>query len=159
MPIDRIDPWDFNRCYVLPAGVLTNNIPRHRTPGSLGAHEAARGLLVEVCRSTGARPNAVFHTAEEVREPHTWGTRGGANATTIDDEGADPDPLPQRDLGRRRAAPDLRRRASSFAEHSFLGCALCDPVIAAWCLAGGPSITDLLRSRFSNPRGSRAPVR
>jgi hypothetical protein len=74
VPIDRIDPWDFNRCYVLPAGVLTNNIPPHRTPGSLGAHEAARGLLVEVCRHTGARPNAVFHTAEEVREPHTWGT-------------------------------------------------------------------------------------
>lgn len=28
-----------------------------------------------------------------------------------------------------------------FAEHSSLGCAICDPVIAVWCLAGGPSVT------------------
>ncbi|OLF18427.1 DUF6010 family protein [Actinophytocola xanthii] len=35
-----------------------------------------------------------------------------------------------------------------FAEHSSLGCAICDPVIAVWCLAGGPSVTDLfVRSR------------
>ncbi|MFD7660800.1 DUF6010 family protein [Actinosynnema sp. NPDC059797] len=27
-----------------------------------------------------------------------------------------------------------------FAEHSSLGCAICDPVIAVWCLAGGPSV-------------------
>ncbi len=27
-----------------------------------------------------------------------------------------------------------------FAEHSSLGCAICDPVIASWCLAGGPRI-------------------
>jgi hypothetical protein len=27
-----------------------------------------------------------------------------------------------------------------FAEHSSLGCAISDPVIAAWCLAGGPSL-------------------
>jgi hypothetical protein len=26
-----------------------------------------------------------------------------------------------------------------FEPHSSLGCAICDPVIAAWCLAGGPS--------------------
>ena len=35
-----------------------------------------------------------------------------------------------------------------FAEHSSLGCAICDPVIAVWCLAGGPSAADLLRFRF-----------
>jgi uncharacterized protein DUF6010 len=29
-----------------------------------------------------------------------------------------------------------------FAEHSSLGCAICDPVIALWCLAGGPSVAD-----------------
>jgi hypothetical protein len=29
-----------------------------------------------------------------------------------------------------------------FLEHSSLGCALCDPVIALWCLSGGPSLTD-----------------
>lgn len=27
-----------------------------------------------------------------------------------------------------------------FAEHSSLGCAICDPVIAVWCLAGGPAV-------------------
>lgn len=27
-----------------------------------------------------------------------------------------------------------------FADHSSLGCAICDPVIALWCLAGGPSL-------------------
>ncbi|NUT97323.1 MAG: hypothetical protein HOY78_35410 [Saccharothrix sp.] len=26
-----------------------------------------------------------------------------------------------------------------FAEHSSLGCAICDPVIAVWCFGGGPS--------------------
>lgn len=36
-----------------------------------------------------------------------------------------------------------------FAEHSSLGCAICDPVIALWCLAGGPSVTEPLRARFS----------
>jgi hypothetical protein len=29
-----------------------------------------------------------------------------------------------------------------FAEHSSLGCAICDPVIAIWCLTGGHSITE-----------------
>ena len=27
-----------------------------------------------------------------------------------------------------------------FADHSSLGCAICDPVIAIWCLAGGPAL-------------------
>ena len=34
-----------------------------------------------------------------------------------------------------------------FAELSSMGCAICDPVIAAWCFAGGPSILELFRSR------------
>jgi hypothetical protein len=34
-----------------------------------------------------------------------------------------------------------------FAPHSSFGCALCDPVIAAWCLAGGPSVITLLRAK------------
>jgi len=29
-----------------------------------------------------------------------------------------------------------------FAEHSSLGCAICDPVIAAWCLGGGHSVAE-----------------
>jgi Family of unknown function (DUF6010) len=47
-----------------------------------------------------------------------------------------------------------------FAEHSSLGCAICDPIIAAWCLAGSPSITKLLRSRFSRrpPTASNHPA-
>jgi hypothetical protein len=32
-----------------------------------------------------------------------------------------------------------------FAAHSSLGCAICDPVIAVWCFAGGPSVKDVLR--------------
>ena len=36
-----------------------------------------------------------------------------------------------------------------FAHDSSLGCAICDPVIAAWCLAGGPS---LVGRRFSDHR-------
>jgi hypothetical protein len=41
-----------------------------------------------------------------------------------------------------------------FAEHSSLGCAICDPVIAAWCLTGGPSVTDMLRGRITRPRSA-----
>ncbi|MDA0564110.1 DUF6010 family protein [Streptomonospora sp. S1-112] len=39
-----------------------------------------------------------------------------------------------------------------FAEHSSLGCAICDPVIALWCLAGGPSVADLARSAAARLR-------
>ncbi|MGY3204004.1 DUF6010 family protein [Streptomyces sp. TE5632] len=34
-----------------------------------------------------------------------------------------------------------------FAPTSSLGCAICDPVIALWCLWGGPSLIDLVRHR------------
>lgn len=34
-----------------------------------------------------------------------------------------------------------------FQPTSSLGCAICDPVIAIWCFAGGPSIFDLLGLR------------
>lgn len=37
-----------------------------------------------------------------------------------------------------------------FAGHSSLGCAICDPVIALWCLRGGPSIPALLRDKGAN---------
>ncbi|MER6981588.1 DUF6010 family protein [Streptomyces carpinensis] len=37
-----------------------------------------------------------------------------------------------------------------FAHDSSFGCAICDPVIALWCLWGGPSPRELLR------RGRRA---
>jgi hypothetical protein len=45
-----------------------------------------------------------------------------------------------------------------FAEHSSLGCAICDPVIAVWAFLGGPSViapvVDAVRGRL--PRRSRA---
>ncbi|UQT61906.1 DUF6010 family protein [Streptomyces durmitorensis] len=34
-----------------------------------------------------------------------------------------------------------------FAHDSSLGCAICDPVIALWCLRGGPSLMGLVRGR------------
>ena len=34
-----------------------------------------------------------------------------------------------------------------FVPTSSLGCAICDPVIAAWCLAGAPSLYDMFRSK------------
>ncbi|MFD5248878.1 DUF6010 family protein [Amycolatopsis sp. NPDC058340] len=39
-----------------------------------------------------------------------------------------------------------------FAEHSSFGCAICDPVIAIWCFAGGRSVTDFVRSRVVSRR-------
>ena len=39
-----------------------------------------------------------------------------------------------------------------FAEHSSLGCAICDPVIAVWCLAGGPPLFATIRGRFTRSR-------
>jgi hypothetical protein len=41
----------------------------------------------------------------------------------------------------------LGRPILPFAPHSSFGCAICDPVIAVWCLAGGPSIRRLRRHR------------
>lgn len=34
------------------------------------------------------------------------------------------------------------RQILPFAKDSSLGCALCDPVIAVWCFAGGPSLSE-----------------
>ncbi|MFU0243149.1 DUF6010 family protein [Streptomyces scabiei] len=34
-----------------------------------------------------------------------------------------------------------------FAHDSSLGCAICDPVIALWCLRGGPPLRELLPGR------------
>ncbi|GII64854.1 hypothetical protein Skr01_49390 [Sphaerisporangium krabiense] len=39
-----------------------------------------------------------------------------------------------------------------FALDSSLGCAICDPVIALWCLAGGPSLVDVARRRVPGLR-------
>src|ERR1700730_13746279 len=34
-----------------------------------------------------------------------------------------------------------------FDATSSLGCAICDPVIAAWCLAGAPSLYEVIRGK------------
>ncbi|MEV4976780.1 DUF6010 family protein [Streptomyces scopuliridis] len=34
-----------------------------------------------------------------------------------------------------------------FAHDSSLGCAICDPVIALWCLRGGSTLRDLFRGK------------
>ncbi|GAA1756829.1 DUF6010 family protein [Nonomuraea bangladeshensis] len=36
----------------------------------------------------------------------------------------------------------------AFAGDSSFGCAVCDPVIALWCLAGGPPVLARLRDRL-----------
>ncbi|MFF3229040.1 DUF6010 family protein [Nocardia suismassiliense] len=36
-----------------------------------------------------------------------------------------------------------------FAHNSSLGCAVCDPVIALWCLRGGPDLLAFIRRRSS----------
>lgn len=43
-----------------------------------------------------------------------------------------------------------------FADHSSLGCAICDPVIALWCLTGGPSLTNYARTRLRATRPAPA---
>lgn len=35
-----------------------------------------------------------------------------------------------------------------FAEHSSFGCAICDPVIALWCLTGGRSVIQVTAARW-----------
>ncbi|CAL9324084.1 DUF6010 family protein [Streptomyces rochei] len=44
-----------------------------------------------------------------------------------------------------------------FAHDSSLSCAICDPVIALWCLGGGPSLVTLARGRF-RARRTREPA-
>ncbi|MEU9352742.1 DUF6010 family protein [Streptomyces griseoloalbus] len=41
-----------------------------------------------------------------------------------------------------KAGPVIR-----FGRSSSLGCAICDPVIALWCLRGGPSLIEMVRRR------------
>jgi hypothetical protein len=43
-----------------------------------------------------------------------------------------------------------------FAADSSFGCAICDPVIALWCLTGGVSVTDHLRALLTRVRPDRA---
>ncbi|GAB3846213.1 hypothetical protein GCM10027610_063920 [Dactylosporangium cerinum] len=44
-----------------------------------------------------------------------------------------------------------------FAHDSSFGCAICDPVIALWCFAGGPSVADVARRWFRRDGAERIP--
>ncbi|MBW0115708.1 hypothetical protein [Pseudonocardia abyssalis] len=57
-------PYDWSRSYLLRPEVRSN-IPLRGSVGMLGAHNVARGLLVETCRHTGAHPTCL-HYAETV---------------------------------------------------------------------------------------------
>lgn len=43
-----------------------------------------------------------------------------------------------------------------FDATSSLGCAICDPVIAAWCFAGAPSLFDLSQGKRLQQKDPRA---
>lgn len=57
-------------------------------------------------------------------------------------------------LHHRRGAPII----PSLHDSSF-GCAICDPVIALWCFAGGPSVKDLLARLRRQRDGGKLPSR
>jgi len=65
MSLDYFTPYGWSRSYLLPAAAASN-IELRGSVGMLGAHDAARGLLVEICRHTGAHP-AGLHYEESVR--------------------------------------------------------------------------------------------
>lgn len=48
MSPDCFTPYDWSRSYLLPDRVISN-IPRRGSIGMLGAHNVARGLLIEIC--------------------------------------------------------------------------------------------------------------
>lgn len=52
----------------------------------------------------------------------------------------------------------LGRPILPFAPHSSFGCAICDPVIALWCFANGPSVRQLWRHRHADPDLVAAPT-
>lgn len=63
--IDCCTVWDWSRSYVLPEHVRTN-IPGTGGLGTYGAHNWARGLLVELCRYLLADPVELHYTCAEI---------------------------------------------------------------------------------------------
>ncbi|MGH3798130.1 MAG: hypothetical protein ACRDSP_25040 [Pseudonocardiaceae bacterium] len=72
---DCYSVYDWSRSYLLPDHVVTN-IPLRGSDGEPGAYNNARGLLVEVCLATGARPVALHYT-ETLSPPDGGLTRIG----------------------------------------------------------------------------------
>ena len=63
----HINVYDNARSWILPRRVRAN-IPLRGSHGMLGAHNVARGLLVEICRHTGAVPLCLhYHEAAHRR--------------------------------------------------------------------------------------------
>lgn len=64
-----ITPYDASRSYVLPDDVGTN-IPSRGYVGSLGAHDWARGHLVELCQRLSGAPVSVHYRELLTCHPH-----------------------------------------------------------------------------------------
>ncbi|WP_103382123.1 hypothetical protein [Pseudonocardia dioxanivorans] len=63
--INAFDQFDYRRSYMLPTHVVAN-IPRDRShPYGYGAHEYARGLLVEAARFLDAHPVGLHYRDHE----------------------------------------------------------------------------------------------
>lgn len=60
-------PYDWSRSYLLPDHV-TSSIPLRGSIGMLGAHNQARGLLVETCRYLADAIPVALHYRETVEE-------------------------------------------------------------------------------------------
>lgn len=65
----RITPYDASRSYVLRDEIDTN-IPRRGHPGSYGAHDWARGHLVELYWALGGEPLSLHYRELLARGPH-----------------------------------------------------------------------------------------
>ncbi|MGW4527825.1 hypothetical protein [Amycolatopsis sp. NPDC004378] len=64
-----ITPYDASRSYLLPKEVETN-IPRRGYPGGYGAHDWARGHLVELYWTLGGAPLSLHYRELLARRPH-----------------------------------------------------------------------------------------
>ncbi len=75
-----LTPYDWSRSYLLPDTVVSN-IPRRGNLGEFGAWNAARGVLVELCRALDATPISLRYQDLVVpRTRHPIGMRVTAHA-------------------------------------------------------------------------------
>ncbi|MFR9802780.1 hypothetical protein ACL02T_10810 [Pseudonocardia sp. RS010] len=70
--INSFDRLDYMRSYVLP-DTVDANIPRDRSrPGGYGAHEYARGLLIETAQQLQARPERLRYSEHQWACTDRW---------------------------------------------------------------------------------------